>query len=119
LSIQVGTIQTLNIDKLAMEGIRLNYFNARTRALQHDQLRILSTCRSAQAPVKPPLQVSRTALAAWEYTFLEWLFDADYSTALFGKWCLGMNINKLPNTRGKLNLIFRRIMRFRSLIETR
>jgi len=100
LSIQGGTIQTPNIDALANEGIRLTNFNVQNQctptrsALHTGRLPIRSGTYKVPAPGEPD------GLAAWEYTLPELLSDAGYSTALFGKWHLGMNINKLPNTQG-------------------
>ena len=100
LSIQGGTIQTPNIDELANEGIRLTNFNVQNQctptrsALHTGRLPIRSGTYKVPAPGEPD------GLAAWEYTLPELLSDSGYSTALFGKWHLGMNINKLPNTQG-------------------
>lgn len=100
LSVQGGTIQTPNIDELASEGTRLTNFNVQnqctpTRSVLHTgRLPIRSGTYKVPAPGEPD------GLAAWEYTLPELLSDAGYSTALFGKWHLGMNIDKLPNTQG-------------------
>lgn len=100
LSVQGGTIPTPNIDDLAKEGLRLTNFNVQNQctptrsALHTGRLPIRSGTFKVPAPGEPD------GLAAWEYTLPELLSDAGYSTALFGKWHLGMNINKLPNTQG-------------------
>lgn len=100
LSIQGGTIPTPNIDSLASEGIRLTNFNVQNQctptrsALHTGRLPIRSGTYKVPAPGEPD------GLAAWEYTLPELLSDGGYATALFGKWHLGMNINKLPNTQG-------------------
>jgi len=100
LSIQGGTIPTPNIDKLANEGLRLTNFNVQNQctptrsALHTGRLPIRSGTYKVPAPGEPD------GLAAWEYTLPELLSDAGYSTALFGKWHLGMSINKLPNMQG-------------------
>jgi len=100
LSIQGGTIHTPNIDALANEGIRLTNFNVQNQctptrsALHTGRLPIRSGTFKVPAPGEPD------GLAAWEYTLPELLSDSGYSTALFGKWHLGMNIDKLPNTQG-------------------
>ena len=100
LSVQGGTIQTPNIDRLANEGLRLTNFNVQNQctptrsALHTGRLPIRSGTYKVPAPGEPD------GLAAWEYTLPELLSDAGYATALFGKWHLGMSINKLPNTQG-------------------
>jgi len=100
LSVQGGTIRTPNIDNLANQGLRLTNFNVQNQctptrsALHTGRLPIRSGTYKVPAPGEPD------GLAAWEYTLPELLSDAGYGTALFGKWHLGMNINKLPNTQG-------------------
>jgi len=100
LSVQGGTIQTPNIDSLASQGLRLTNFNVQNQctptrsALHTGRLPIRSGTYKVPAPGEPD------GLAAWEYTLPELLSDSGYGTALFGKWHLGMNINKLPNTQG-------------------
>jgi arylsulfatase len=100
LSVQGGTIPTPNIDRLATQGVRLTNFNVQNQctptrsALHTGRLPIRSGTYKVPAPGEPD------GLAAWEYTLPELLSDAGYTTALFGKWHLGMNINKLPNTQG-------------------
>lgn len=100
LSVQGGTIQTPNIDSLAKEGLRLTNFNVQNQctptrsALHTGRLPIRSGTYKVPAPGEPD------GLAAWEYTLPELLSDAGYTTGLFGKWHLGMNISKLPNTQG-------------------
>jgi arylsulfatase A-like enzyme len=100
LSVQGGTIQTPNIDSLARQGLRLTNFNVQNQctptrsALHTGRLPIRSGTYKVPAPGEPD------GLAAWEYTLPELLSDAGYQTALFGKWHLGMNVDKLPNTQG-------------------
>jgi arylsulfatase A-like enzyme len=100
LSVQGGTIQTPNIDSLASQGLRLTNFNVQNQctptrsALHTGRLPIRSGTYKVPAPGEPD------GLAAWEYTLPELLSDAGYQTALFGKWHLGMKIDKLPNTQG-------------------
>jgi arylsulfatase A-like enzyme len=100
LSVQGGTIQTPNIDSFASQGLRLTNFNVQNQctptrsALHTGRLPIRSGTYRVPAPGEPD------GLAAWEYTLPELLSDAGYGTALFGKWHLGMNTNKLPNTQG-------------------
>jgi arylsulfatase A-like enzyme len=100
LSVQGGNIPTPNIDKLAGEGLRLTNFNVQNQctptrsALHTGRYPIRSGTYKVPAPGEPD------GLAEWEYTLPELLSDSGYATALFGKWHLGMNINKLPNTQG-------------------
>ncbi len=100
LSAQGGTIPTPNIDQFANQGLRLTNFNVQNQctptrsALHTGRLPIRSGTYKVPAPGEPD------GLADWEYTLPELLSDAGYNTALFGKWHLGMNINKLPNMQG-------------------
>jgi arylsulfatase A-like enzyme len=100
MSLQGSTIPTPNIDTLANQGIRLTNFNVQNQctptrsALHTGRLPIRSGTYKVPAPGEPD------GLAAWEYTLPELLSDAGYGTALFGKWHLGMKVNKLPNTQG-------------------
>ena len=100
MGLQGSTIPTPNIDTLANQGLRLTNFNVQNQctptrsALHTGRLPIRSGTYKVPAPGEPD------GLAAWEYTLPELLSDAGYGTALFGKWHLGMNINKLPNTQG-------------------
>lgn len=100
MSLQGSTIPTPNIDNLANQGLRLTNFNVQNQctptrsALHTGRLPIRSGTYKVPAPGEPD------GLAAWEYTLPELLSDVGYGTALFGKWHLGMNINKLPNTQG-------------------
>jgi arylsulfatase A-like enzyme len=100
LSVQGSTIPTPKIDSLAKQGLRLTNFNVQNQctptrsALHTGRLPIRSGTFKVPAPGEPD------GLAAWEYTLPELLSDSGYETALFGKWHLGMNIDKLPNTQG-------------------
>ncbi len=100
LSVQGGIIQTPNIDNLANEGLRLTNFN-----VQNQCTPTRSALHTGRLPIrsgtyKVPASGEPDGLAVWEYTLPELLSDSGYSTALFGKWHLGMSINKLPNTQG-------------------
>ena len=100
LSVQGGTLPTPGIDQLASEGLRLTNFNVQNQctptrsALHTGRLPIRSGTYKVPAPGEPD------GLAEWEYTLPELLSDAGYATALFGKWHLGMQMNKLPNMQG-------------------
>jgi len=100
LSVQGGTIATPNIDQFAKSGLRLTNFNVQNQctptrsALHTGRLPIRSGTYKVPAPGEPD------GLAHWEYTLPELLSDSGYRTALFGKWHLGMNLDKLPNTQG-------------------
>ena len=100
ISIQGGTVQTPNIDRLANEGMRLTNYNVQNQctpsrsALHTGRLPIRSGTQKVAAPGEPD------GLAPWEYTIAELLSDAGYATALFGKWHIGSKIGRLPNDQG-------------------
>jgi len=100
ISIQGGTVQTPNIDKLAGEGMRFTNYNVQNQctpsrsALHTGRLPIRSGTQKVSAPGEPD------GLAPWEYTIAELLSDAGYATALYGKWHIGSQIGRLPNNQG-------------------
>lgn len=55
--------------------------------------------RSGIYSVLPP-RGGMDGMTPWEYTIAELLSDADYATALYGKWHLGNVQGRLPNDQG-------------------
>ena len=94
-----GTTPTPRIDKLASEGIRFNNYNVEAQCTPSR-----AAIMTGRMPVRSgTFEVTwgvPYGLAPWEYTIAELLSDADYATALYGKWHLGDQEGRLPNDRG-------------------
>ena len=85
---------------LAAEGQRLTNFNVQNQcgptrsALHTGRLPIRSGSQKVAAPGEPD------GMAPWEYTIVELLSDAGYSTALYDKWHIGSKPGRMPNDQG-------------------
>jgi arylsulfatase A-like enzyme len=96
-----GTIPTPRIDKFASEGIRFNNYNVEAQCTPSR-----SAIMTGRHPVRsgtlrvPYPGEGEAGLAPWEYTIAKLLSDADYATALYGKWHLGDHQGRLPNDQG-------------------
>ncbi len=91
---------TPRIDKLATEGTRLTNFNVEAQctpsrsAIMTGRFAIRSGTHSVPLPGTPD------GLTQWEVTIAETLSAAGYATAAFGKWHLGSDQGRLPNSQG-------------------
>ena len=91
---------TPRIDKLATEGTRLTNFNVEAQctpsrsAIMTGRFSIRSGTHSVPLPGAPD------GLTQWEVTIAETLSAAGYATAAFGKWHLGSDQGRLPNSQG-------------------
>ncbi len=100
ISIQGSTVQTPKIDQLAREGLRLTNFNVENQCTP-----TRSAIHTGRLPIrsgtqKVPNPGDANGMAPWEYTIAEYLSDAGYNTALFGKWHIGDIDGRLPNDQG-------------------
>ena len=92
---------TPRIDQLAAEGLRLTNFNVEAEctpsrsSLMTGRMPIRSgTFRAVPVPGLP------VGLSPWEYTIAEMLSDQGYDTAIYGKWHLGYDEERLPLNHG-------------------
>lgn len=91
---------TPRLDRLAKEGMRFTNFNVESEcspsrsALMTGRYAIRSGTLRAAPPGLP------NGLAPWEYTIAELLSDEGYDTAMYGKWHLGSDLDRLPNAQG-------------------
>jgi arylsulfatase len=91
---------TPRLDRLAAEGLRFTNFNTEVEctpsrsALLTGRLPIRSGTWRAASPGIPG------GLAPWEITLAETLSEAEYDTALFGKWHLGDSPGRYPTDQG-------------------
>ncbi|MDN3204252.1 sulfatase family protein [Algoriphagus sediminis] len=84
------TIQTPNLDQMAMEGIRFTNFYSTSPACTASRYGLLTGRypeRSGFGWVLNP--DSPRGIHPMEYTLAEFLKDEDYNTAMYGKWHLG------------------------------
>jgi arylsulfatase A-like enzyme len=96
-----GTIPTPRIDKFASEGIRFNNYNVEAQCTPSRSAILTGRHPVRSGTLRVPLPGEGEAgLAPWEYTIAKLLSDADYATALFGKWHLGDTQGRLPNDQG-------------------
>jgi arylsulfatase len=91
---------TPNIDRLAAEGTRLLNFNVEAQctpsrsAIMTGRFSIRSGTHSVR------IGGGVEGLTQWEITIAEMLSGAGYATAAFGKWHLGSDQGRLPNSQG-------------------
>lgn len=92
---------TPEIDRLAEQGLKLTNFNVEAEctpsrsSLMTGRMSIRSgTTRAVPVPGLP------VGLAPWEVTIAEMLKDKGYNTAIYGKWHLGYDEERLPTNQG-------------------
>jgi hypothetical protein len=96
-----GTAPTPRIDALASQGLRVRNYNVEAQctptrsAILTRRLPIRTGCYSVPFPGQ-----GEYGLAPWEYTLGELFSDADYATALYGKWHVGEAEGRLPIDQG-------------------
>jgi arylsulfatase A-like enzyme len=95
-------IQTPNIDRLAMEGIRFTNFYASAGVSSPTRASIMTGCYPKRVDlhvgVLPPN--TQSGLNPNEVTLAELLKKRGYSTACIGKWHLGILHEVLPTSQG-------------------
>jgi arylsulfatase A-like enzyme len=96
-----GTIPTPRIDKMAREGIRFTNYNVEAQCTPSRSAILTGRHPVRSGTIRVPFPGEGEAgLAPWEYTIAKLLSDADYATALYGKWHLGDTQGRLPNDQG-------------------
>jgi arylsulfatase A-like enzyme len=96
-----GTIPTPRIDKFASEGIRFNNYNVEVQCTPTRSAILTGRHPVRSGTVRVPFPGEGEAgLAPWEYTIANLPSDANYATALYGKWHLGDHQGRLPNDQG-------------------
>ena len=94
-------IQTPNLDKLAMEGMRFTNFLAAQAVCSASRAALLTGCYPNRIGVHGAYNShAKVGLSADEMTIAELLKQKDYATAVFGKWHLGHHKQFLPLQHG-------------------
>ncbi len=97
-----GEIPTPNLDRLALEGVRLTNLHA-ARACQETRAMLMSgrgvTSVIEKRPNRPDNQRDNQ-LTTHVATLPELMQDAGYATLMTGKWDLGLRGDYRPSTRG-------------------
>lgn len=97
-------IQTPNMDNLFSKGMRFTNFYANSTVCSPTRASLLTGCYPDKAGVPGVIRTHTTD--SWGYlnpsaiTLPQILKAAGYSTALIGKWHLGLETPNLPNERG-------------------
>jgi len=90
-----GWIDTPHLDKLAAEGMKLTDFHSSGNVCSPTRAGLLTGRYQQRAGIPtvinadPNVAAHRLGLQTCEVTFAELLWQAGYSTAVFGKWHLG------------------------------
>ncbi|MHC4504478.1 MAG: sulfatase-like hydrolase/transferase, partial [Planctomycetota bacterium] len=83
-------IPTLNLDRLAEQGMRLTHFYAPASTCTPTRVALLTGSYAPRAGVPGVLfPFATTGIAASEITIAELLRERGYATAVIGKWHLG------------------------------
>ncbi|MFL0353907.1 arylsulfatase [Xanthomarina sp. GH4-25] len=100
-SVYGGTTPTPNIDKLASQGMRFNNYNVEAQCTPTRSAIMTGRHPVRSGTYKVPFPgEGKDGMSPWEYTIAELLSDGGYKTALYGKWHLGHDQSRLPNTQG-------------------
>src|SRR6267142_2936965 len=91
---------TPRIDKLAAEGTRLTNFNVEAQCTPSRSAIMTGRFSMRSGTHSVPIGGGLDGLTRWEVTLAETLSDAGYATAHFGKWHLGSDQRRLPNSQG-------------------
>lgn len=93
-------IRTPNIDRLARDGVELNYFYAYPTCSPTRAALLTGRPASRFGIHEPIAGESRDALPREATTLPQLLAGAGYSTAITGKWHLGLSLETGPQTYG-------------------
>src|SRR6266850_837683 len=91
---------TPRIDNLATEGTRLTNFNVEAQCTPSRSALMTGRFAIRSGTHSVPIGGGLDGLTQWEVTIAETLSDAGYATAHFGKWHLGSDQARLPNSQG-------------------
>ncbi len=94
-------ILTPNLDRMALEGVKLTNFYAAQAVCSASRAALLTGCYPNRVGVHGAyMPNSIEGLNPSETTLAEMLEDQGYRTALFGKWHLGDHPDFMPNKQG-------------------
>src|SRR6476660_2528144 len=91
---------TPRIDQLAAEGTRLTNFNVEAQCTPSRSAILTGRFSIRSGTHSVPIGGGLDGLTQWEVTIAEALSSAGYATAHFGKWHLGSDQGRLPNSQG-------------------
>jgi hypothetical protein len=94
---------TPRIDRLATEGLRLTNFNVEAQCTPSRSALMTGRFSIRSGTHSVPIGGGEEGLTQWEVTIAELLSGAGYATGCFGKWHLGSDDGRLPNTRVLMN----------------
>ena len=91
---------TPRIDKLASEGMQLLNFNVEAQCTPSRAAIMTGRYAIRTGNGSIPIETPIYGLTQWEVTMAEMLYDAGYSTGMFGKWHLGHTKGRFPTDQG-------------------
>ena len=91
---------TPRIDRLASEGTRLTNFNVEAQCTPSRSAIMTGRFSIRSGTHSVPIGGGLEGLTQWEVTIAETLSGTGYATAAFGKWHLGSDHGRLPNSQG-------------------
>src|SRR6185436_6353081 len=93
--------QTPNLDRMAMEGIRLTNFYVAQAVCSASRAALLTGCYPNRVGIQGALNhTAQYGINASEMTIAEVLKQRGYATAIYGKWHLGHHKQFLPTHHG-------------------
>jgi len=95
------TIETINIDKLAEDGVKLTSYYAAQPVCSASRAAILTGAYPNRIGIYNAFgPTSDSGISHSEYTLAEMLKDNGYKTGIFGKWHLGSKKEFFPTNHG-------------------
>jgi len=91
---------TPRIDRLASEGTRLTNYNVEAQCTPSRSAVMTGRFAIRSGTHSVPLPGTPDGLTQWEITIAELLSGVGYTTGHFGKWHLGSEQGRLPNSQG-------------------
>ena len=92
--------ETLRMDTLASEGLRLTNFNVESQCTPSRSAIMTGRYAIRSGNDKAPQGGGVYGLVQWEITMAEMLSDAGYATGMFGKWHPGRTPGRFPTDQG-------------------